>query len=119
MKWFLIAAAILHFAFMMFELFPWPVPLLLQIVSKKLPEGEPFTASQRKLVATVVHNAAIYNGILAGGLFWAAYAGPPATDVARVMLIGAAVAGTFGTATLKSPVTALQAAIGVAGLICF
>src|SRR5882672_7038706 len=117
MKWFLIGAAILHLGFMMFELFPWPVPVLLQIVSKKLPEGEPFTVPQQKLVATVVHNAGIYNGILAGGLLWAAYAGLAATDVARVMLIGAAVAGTFGTATLKSPVTALQAAVGIVGVI--
>jgi len=33
------------------------------------------------------------------------------------MLLGAAVAGIFGTATLKSPVTAVQAAVGIIGLI--
>jgi hypothetical protein len=32
------------------------------------------------------------------------------------MLAGAAVAGIFGTATLKSPVTAVQAVLGIAGL---
>lgn len=64
-----------------------------------------------------MHNAGIYNGILAGGLFWAAYAGLAATDVALVMLVGAVVAGIFGTATLKSPATALQAAVGIIGLI--
>ena len=56
-------------------------------------------------------------GILAGGLLWAAYAGLAANDVARVMLTGAAVAGIFGTATLESPVTALQAAVGIVGVI--
>jgi len=103
--------------FMIFELFPWPGPVLLQKVSKKLPEGEAFTATQKKLVATVVQNAGIYNGIVAGGLLWAAFHLPSATDVAYVMLMGAAIAGIFGTATLKSLPTALQAAIGVVGVI--
>lgn len=126
MKWFLIGAAGLHAFFMIFELFPWSVPFSLQIASKKLPNlpsDEPFTAAQekgvaarQKLMATIVHNAGIYNGIVAGGLFWAAFAGASGTDVARVMLIGAAVAGIFGTATLKSAPTAIQAAIGIVGL---
>jgi uncharacterized membrane protein len=98
------------------ELFPWSLPVLLRVASKKLPDGEPFTATQRKLVATIVHNAAIYNGIVAGGLLWAAFGGSSATGVARVMLMGAAVAGVFGTATLKSPVTAVQALVGIIGL---
>ena len=116
MSWFLIGAAGLHLLFMAAELFPWPLPVLLRVAGKKLPEGEPFTNAQRKLVATIVHNAAIYNGIVAGGLLWAAYGGNSATSVARVMLVGAAVAGVFGTATLKSPVTAVQAVVGIVGL---
>ena len=103
MQWFLIGAAGLHAFFMVFELFPWSVPVSLQIANKRLPNlpsDEPFTSAQEKLVVarqelttTIVHNAGIYNGIVAGGLFWAAFAGGSATDVARVMLIGAAVAG--------------------------
>ena len=116
MSWFLIGAAGLHLLFMAAELFPWSLPVLLRVASKKLPDGEPFTATQRKLVATIVHNAAIYNGIVAGGLLWAAFGGSSATGVARVMLMGAAVAGVFGTATLKSPVTAVQALVGIIGL---
>ena len=73
--------------------------------------------SSCSLVATIVHNAGIYNAILAGGLFWAAWIGDPARDVARLLLIGAVVAGAFGTATLKSPLTALQAILGAVGLI--
>ena len=127
MKWFLIIAALLHLSFMICELFPWQVPVSLELASKGLPElplDPPLTKpqqerfeAQRELTATVVHNAGIYNGIVAGGLFWAAYAGLAATDVALVMLMGAAVAGIFGTATLRSPVTALQAVIGIIGLI--
>jgi hypothetical protein len=37
--------------------------------------------------------------------------------VARVLLAGVAVAGLFGTATLKSAATAVQAAAGIAGLL--
>lgn len=115
MKWFLIGIAALHAAFMLCELFPWSFPVLFRMVSKKLPKGQEWTGSQRTLVATIVHNAGIYNAILAGGLFWAAFVGDPARDVARVLLIGAAVAGIFGTATLKSPITALQAFLGIIG----
>ena len=116
MRWFLIGIAALHVLFMLCELFPWPAPVLLRLVSKKLPAGEQWTDSQRMLVATIVHNAGIYNAILAGGLFYAAIAGDPARDVARVLLAGAAVAGVFGTATLRSPLTALQALLGMIGL---
>ena len=117
MHWFLFGVGVLHACFMIAELFPWSLPLLLRIASKKLPEGEPFTLAQRNLVASVVHNAGIYNGIVAGGLFWAALGGDSATAVARVMLIGAAAAGVFGTVTLKSLVSAFQAALAIIGLI--
>ena len=80
MKWLLIGIAALHAVFMLCELFPWPAPVLLRIVSKKLPAGEQWTEAQGTLVATIVHNAGIYNAILAGGLLYAAYAGDPARD---------------------------------------
>ena len=126
MRFFLFVAALLHALFMGAELFPWPLPLLLKIASKKLP-ADPrfadarfpdakFSKEQRELVAVIVRNAGIYNGIVCGGLLWAAFAWPQGHDVARVMLLGAVAAGVFGTVTLKSPVTALQAAVGIAGL---
>jgi uncharacterized membrane protein len=117
MKWFLIGVGALHALFMVLEMFPWRSPVLLRIVSKKRLKDQPFTTDQRDLVATIVHNAGIYNAILAGGLLWAAVPDPPNRDVARVLLAGAAVAGVFGTATLKSPFTALQALLGIIGLI--
>ena len=95
MKWFLLAVALLHAVFMLLEMFPWESPFLLGLLSKKLHAGEAFTPQQRELVATIVHNAGIYNGILAVGLVWAALTGESAHDVARVLLAGAAVAGIF------------------------
>ena len=117
MKWFLLIVAALHAVFMVLELFPWQLPFLLGLMSKKLPDRERFTTHQRELVATIVHNAGIYNGILAGGLVWAALTGESANDVARVLLGGAAVAGIFGTVTMRSVPTAVQAALGIVGLL--
>ncbi|HXP83592.1 MAG TPA: DUF1304 family protein [Bryobacteraceae bacterium] len=117
MRWFLFGVAGLHALFMLAELFPWSLPLLLRIASKTLPEGEPFQPAQQNLVSGIVHNAGIYNGIVAGGLFWAALGGDSSLAVARVMLIGATAAGVFGTVTLKSPVSAFQGAVAIIGLI--
>src|SRR5262245_12258503 len=102
---------------MALELFPWGTPFLLDGLSKKRLPNEPFTPNQRALVSTIVHNAGVYNGILAAGLFWAALTGESANDLARVLLAGAAVAGIFGTVTLKSKATAVQAALGIIGLL--
>jgi putative membrane protein len=134
-KGFLLVVAGIHACFMVLEMFPWEFPVLLKIVSKKLPDLQrdpsdtpglkerKWSRRQLPLVATIVQNAGIYNGILAGGLLWAALTldpdltVDPARAVARVLLAGAAVAGVFGTATLKSPATAVQAIVGIIGLI--
>jgi uncharacterized membrane protein len=116
MKLFLVAvvAGLLHLSFMLLELIPWKWPLAFQLTS----HGLNFTQEQKHYVSSVVQNAGIYNGIVAGGLFFAAYAGASATDVARVLLIGAAVAGLFGALTLRQPyLPALQALVGTIGAI--
>jgi uncharacterized membrane protein len=127
MKYFLFGAAALHASFLAAELLPWSRPLLLQKASENLrpipdltkdqlsPEAK-FTEEQQKLLATIVHNAGIYNGIVAGGLLWAATHDEDGHQVARVMLVGATAAGIFGTITLKSWPTALQGLVGLAGL---
>ncbi len=119
LKRFLIVVALLHAGFMVCELFPWSSPVLLEVAGRRLPdvqEGKKWTDLQQPLVATIVHNAGIYNAILAGALVWAAFAGERARDFARVLLIGVTVAGVFGTATLRSPLTALQALMGALGV---
>ncbi len=90
MKWFLYGAAALHALFMVCELFPWSSPVLMRTVGKKLPGGQVWTPAQHELVATIVHNCGIYNGIVAAGI--------------------------LGTATLKSLLTAVQALVGLIGL---
>ena len=120
---FVIGAAALHALFAVGELYPWSSPMLLRKADAKLrtgggtgpSPGESWTPDQQKLVATIVHNAGIYNAILAGGLLWAASSRKVNRDVARVLLTGAGVAGVFGTATMKSPLTAVQGVVGFAG----
>jgi putative membrane protein len=116
MKPFLFVAGLLHAGFLFAEMFPWSNPYLLCLVSSNFHHHRvSFSGDQLELVSIVVHNAGIYNGIVAGGLFWAA-SGKASMDVARVMLMGAVVAGVFGAATL-APATAVQAIVGIIGLV--
>lgn len=111
----LFGLALLHLGFMLAELFPWSMPFAVKQTLTRLPSVESLSPVQTELIANVVRNVAIYNGIVAGGLFYAAAAGTSAIDVARVLLIGAAAAGIFGTVTLKSVLPALQALIALVG----
>jgi uncharacterized membrane protein len=104
---------------MLFELLPTKNPKLLQILSTKLPKEESLSDAQTKLVVKIVQNAGIYNGIIAGGLLWSLFVGDrsAAASVAQVLLVGAGVAGVFGTLTLKSSLTAIQAVAGIVGAL--
>ena len=131
MRGFIVLVGLLHAAFMVCEMYPWSNPILLRTVTKTLPAmpgeqssddreestGPKFTPRQQSIVATIVHNAGIYNAVLAAGLFWTAYRGRSADEFAIVLFVGAAVAGIFGTATIRSPVTVIQAILGIIGAI--
>ena len=119
MRLFVLAVAILHTLFMLFELLPPKNPKLLQGLSEKSLKNQPLNASQTKFVATIVQNAGIYNGIIAGGLLWSLFADDrsAAASVAQVLLVGAGVAGVFGTLTMKSFLTAIQGVAGIVGAL--
>ena len=113
-------ALLLHLAFMLGEMFPWHQPKILAGKLKK--DGIELDDRQQRLVATIVRNAGIYNFILVAGFFWSCFPslfGP--IDESAVKMIrtfffsGAVVAGLFGL-TL-SRFTAIQAGVGLAGLI--
>jgi len=125
----LMLGVLLHVVLMGLETLPPSCPVLLQLVSKRklkplaeelvLPQKTPLTAGtftpcQQKLVANIVKNAGIYNGIVAAVLFATAYAGD--REVAYVLLAGITVAGAFGGMTLSSGAWA-QAAFGVVGIV--
>jgi len=103
--------ALLHVLFMLGELFPPHAPFILGRVLKKW-HGLDLSANDYKLVSAVVNNSGVYNGIVAAGLFAAAWVGPEAYPVQVVLLAGGIVAGIFGALTL-SPATIVQAILGV------
>jgi hypothetical protein len=102
---------VLHAGFMIGELFPWECPWIMGLVLRKWPRQLDLTVNDRHFVSMVVHNAGIYNGIVAVGLFVAA-AKPEAFHVQIALLTGGIVAGLFGAATLTK-VTIVQAILGV------
>src|SRR5437764_15297605 len=90
---------ILHIIFMIFELFPWEYPFIMNRVLEKWPQKLHLSVDEKHFVAMVVHNAGIYNGIVAVGL-WATLVGRDAFQVQVALLMGGVVAGLFGAVTL-------------------
>ena len=87
---------ILHTLFMVGELYPWESPLIMAVVLKKWPDPLDLSPNDSHFVSLVVHNAGIYNGIVAVGLFVAASLGRQALPVQVALLAGGIVAGLFG-----------------------
>lgn len=107
---------ILHLVFMIGELYPWEHPWIMVRVLERWPQRLDLSVNDTHLVAMVVHNAGIYNGIVAAGLFASACAGPAAFPAQIALLAGGVVAGLFGAKTL-SVVTVGQAILGAIALV--
>jgi uncharacterized membrane protein len=109
---------LLHLCFMLGELFPWHRPMIMEVVLKK---RQPMSFGQKEtfLVASIVHNAAIYNGILASGLFATLGRGADSFVIQLTLLAGAVVAGLFGCATLARGTITQAILSGIALVIVF
>lgn len=106
---------LLHTAFAVGELYQWGSPKILLKVLQKW-NLEKLSGPERQLMAVIVHNAGVYNGIVAAGLFAALWCGVAAQPVQVTLLAGGIVAGLVGAATL-SKATVVQAIAGTAALI--
>ena len=111
----LCSIGLLHALFMVGELYPWESPLIMALVLKKWPDPLDLSPNDSHFVSMVVHNAGIYNGIVAVALLVAAARGRNALPVQVALLAGGVVAGVFGAATL-TPATILQAVLGAIAL---
>jgi Protein of unknown function (DUF1304) len=111
----LCSIGILHSLFMVGELYPWESPLIMAVVLKKWPAPLDLSPNDSHFVSMVVHNAGIYNGIVAVGLFVAASRGRDALPVQIALLAGGIAAGLFGAATLTGAII-LQAVLGAIAL---
>jgi len=109
-------AAALHAGFAAGELLPWQDPCLFHVLSMdKSLMWSRVPKENLDFVISVVHNAGVYNGIVAAGLVAAAQAWRPdgphaATLIATVLLVGAGVAGLVGALTL-GPLVILQTVV--------
>ena len=75
-----------------------------------------FGTEERSLVSMIVHNAGVYNAIVAAGLLATVWAGEAAKSIQIVLLIGGIVAGVFGAFTL-SKVVLIQGLLGAIALL--
>lgn len=109
----LIASLHLFFAFQ--ELYPLGSPKILTRLLAKKPDLH-YGGKELEFTSMIVHNAGVYNAIVAAGLLASAWAGPAAQPVQMALLLGGVVAGVFGFFTL-SKATLIQAILGGIALV--
>jgi len=102
---------VLHILFALGELLPWGSPFIMNMVLGKWPRKLDLSENDRYVLAMVVHNAGIYNAIVAAGLFATLVVGSAVYPVQIALMSGGIIAGVFGAGTLSKG-TLLQAALG-------
>src|SRR4051812_47482771 len=111
----LCSIGVLHSLFMVGELYPWESPMIMTLVLEKWPDVLDLSRNDSHFVSMVVHNAGIYNGIVAVALFVTASRDRDSVPVQVALLIGGIAAGLFGAATLTGA-TIVQAVLGAIAL---
>lgn len=106
---------LLHVVFAVGELHPWGGPKIMLVVLKKWARPLDLSENDRNLVAMIVHNAGVYNGIVGAGLFATLWCEAAAQPVQVTLLAGGIVAGLVGSVTL-SKATIVQAIAGAVAL---
>jgi putative membrane protein len=104
--------AILHFGFLVLEMFLWTKPVGRRIFG--------LSAEVAASSATLAANQGLYNGFLAVGLIWGIVAGLVAVQI--FFLLCVLVAGLFGGLTAKRSILwiqALPAAVALALVLVF
>lgn len=93
--------ALLHFYFLVLEMFLWEKPAGLRAFGQTLE-----TARVSKVLAA---NQGLYNGFLAAGLVWGLSLGAAGTSVKVFFLCCVLVAGLYGAATASRKILFVQA----------
>lgn len=100
----LILVALLHVYFLVLEMFLWTKPLGMKVF-----RNTPEKAETTKVLAA---NQGLYNGFLAAGLFWAAFAGK--ADVGLFFLGCVVIAALYGAYSVSKRIFYVQ---GVPALV--
>ena len=98
--------ALLHFYFLVLEMFLWTKPLGMKVF-----RNSPEKAESTKVLAA---NQGLYNGFLAAGLVWAAFAGKQ--DVALFFLCCVVVAALYGAYSVSKRIFYVQGAPALAAI---
>ena len=103
-----IAVAILHFAFLILEMFLWNKPLGRRIFGLNREFAEQ--------TAALAANQGLYNGFLAAGLVWGLVSHPPSNETSVFFLVCIIIAGVYGALTVKPVIFFVQALPGAVAL---
>jgi len=108
LSWLLVfIVALLHFGFLVLEMFLWEQPLGLKIFS--------MTPEDAKVSAVLAKNQGLYNGFLAAGLLWALLKNY--LEGKLLFLTFVIVAGIYGAVTVGPTVFFVQALPAILALI--
>jgi putative membrane protein len=93
--------ALLHFYFLILEMFLWATPYGMKTFKRTKEEQE-----QTKILAA---NQGLYNGFLVAGLVWSFFTPSFAYELRLFFLICVIVAGVYGAATAAKQILFVQA----------
>jgi putative membrane protein len=100
--------ALLHVYFLVLEMFLWTKPFGMKTFKR--------TREQQEETKVLAANQGLYNGFLAAGLIWSAYAKTGAFDTRVFFLVCVVIAGIYGGATAAKSIFFVQALPGAAAL---
>jgi putative membrane protein len=93
--------ALIHVYILVLEMFLWDKPTGMRVFGLT-----PERARDTKVLAA---NQGLYNGFLAAGLFWTAFAGSHAKLIGHFFLLCVLIAGLYGAATASRKILFVQA----------
>jgi len=105
----IILIALLHFYFLVLEMFLWDKPAGLRAFAQ--------TAEQAAASKVLAANQGLYNGFLAAGLLWGVSLGREGTDIQVFFLCCVLIAGIYGAATANRKILFVQAIPAAIGLV--
>jgi putative membrane protein len=102
---------VVHVYFLVLEMFLWTTPFGLKTFGRPREEME--------ATKVLAGNQGLYNGFLAAGLFWGAFAGGEAGLELRLFFLGCVlVAGVYGGATAARKILYVQALPALVAIAC-
>ena len=105
----IVIVALLHFYFLVLEMFLWTKPAGLRAFGLT-----PERAEASKVLAA---NQGLYNGFLGAGLLWSLTQGRHAVHIAVFFLVCVIIAGLYGAATANRKILYVQALPAIIALV--